>query len=504
MVVLSVAICTKSGKALVSRQYVDVTRGRIEGLMAAFPKLMGTEKQHTYIETESVRYVYQPLESLYLLLITNKISNILEDLDTLHLLAKKIPDHCRVLEEDEVSQKAFDLIFMFDEVISLGYREKVTPQQIQLFLEMDSHEEKIHEMVERNKLREAKEEAKRRQHQIERERAEKQKMGGMGGGPGAPGNFYNPSAASSQTPAPFVVKEQRQEPAKAEPAGPKKGMQLGKVKKDVDFLKKLAQDDPTAAEPVVSKAQPAAAAPKECVNITVEEKLVITVGADSGLQSMEVKGDLAVYISDPTFSKANIIVTPDTTGKFQIQAHPKINKALFAQEHVLALKDPPHAFPAGSSLRLLKWRAQTKDESWIPFTVNCWPNVESDGTTVNIEYQLNAAHKFTLRDVTITIPLPVAAATVSQIDGEYRIDPKSSLFEWSLPLVDSSNASGSLEFIVPFNGDTSAFFPIQIHFVSNDTLCPIEVEAINSIENNQPVKFSMHKTLEVEQYEITP
>jgi hypothetical protein len=48
--------------ALVSRQYMDMSRIRIEGLLAAFPKLVGTGKQHTFVETENVRYVYQPLE----------------------------------------------------------------------------------------------------------------------------------------------------------------------------------------------------------------------------------------------------------------------------------------------------------------------------------------------------------------------------------------------------------------------------------------------------------
>jgi len=63
MVVLAASIVTKGGKALVSRQFVDMTRIRIEGLLAAFPKLVGSGKQHTYVETENVRYVYHALEA---------------------------------------------------------------------------------------------------------------------------------------------------------------------------------------------------------------------------------------------------------------------------------------------------------------------------------------------------------------------------------------------------------------------------------------------------------
>jgi hypothetical protein len=71
------------------------------------------------------------LQGMFLLLVTNRGSNILEDLDTLRLLSKLVPEYAgSMLDEEAISRAAFDLIFAFDEVISHGHKENITVQQV--------------------------------------------------------------------------------------------------------------------------------------------------------------------------------------------------------------------------------------------------------------------------------------------------------------------------------------------------------------------------------------
>lgn len=60
------------------------------------------------------------------------------------------------MDEKEVSRMAFDLLSLFDEIISLGSRENVSLAQIRTISEMESHEEKMQAEIEKTKLKEAK------------------------------------------------------------------------------------------------------------------------------------------------------------------------------------------------------------------------------------------------------------------------------------------------------------------------------------------------------------
>ena len=128
---------------------------------------------------DTVRFVYQPLEELYILLVTTKSSNILQDIATLSLVSRVTNDLIpgSNLVEANILSHSFELLSAFDEIISLGHTESVTLSQIRTVLEADSHEERIQDILNRNKEMEAKEEIKRRAKQLEIQKREAQRQG---------------------------------------------------------------------------------------------------------------------------------------------------------------------------------------------------------------------------------------------------------------------------------------------------------------------------------------
>ncbi|KAF8509580.1 hypothetical protein JB92DRAFT_2668986, partial [Gautieria morchelliformis] len=95
----------------------------------SFPKLIPANTHHTSVETLDARYVYQTLEELYIL-ITNKASSILQDIEVLHLFGRFVPDVCRLAEAREISRHTFELLSAFNELVSLGWREQNNLMQV--------------------------------------------------------------------------------------------------------------------------------------------------------------------------------------------------------------------------------------------------------------------------------------------------------------------------------------------------------------------------------------
>ncbi|KAJ7990448.1 hypothetical protein DPEC_G00300420 [Dallia pectoralis] len=505
MVLLAAAVCTKGGKAIVSRQFVEMTRTRVEGLLAAFPKLMGLGKQHTFVETESVRYVYQPLEKLYMVLITTKNSNILEDLETLRLFSRVIPEYCRVLEEAEIADHCFDLIFAFDEIVALGYRENVNLAQIRTFTDMDSHEEKVFRAVRETQEREAKAEMRRKAKELQQiRRATDRPLPTYGN---YSDTMSSRSSGSVITDGFTELEKPKVAPAPVRPCGSGKALKLGAKGKEVDnFVDKLKSEGETVMSnagqrPSLASSVLPPPANMESVHMRVEEKISLTCGRDGGLQNMEVLGIITLRVTDDKFGRIRLMLNNNDKKGVQLQTHPNVDKKLFTSDSVIALKNPEKSFPLNTDVGVLKWRLQSTDEGLIPLSINCWPSEGANGCDVNIEYELQE-EGLELNDVVIAIPTPsgVGAPTVGDVDGEYKHDGRRNVLEWRLPVIDADNKSGSLEFSIA--GQPNDFFPVHVSFVSKRNYCDIQVVKVAHIEGEVPVKFSVETSFLVDKYEI--
>lgn len=177
MVVISASIINKSGKILIARQFLDISRLQIEGLLGSFLKLIDTERQHTFIENDSVRFVYHPLENLYLVLVTPKESNLVEDIECLRMIQKVVQHYCPFgLDEGNILKVSFEIVFALDDLINQGYRESATLSQIITYSEMESADERLFKEKQHALILEAKEQSKRKQAELDKKRSQDERQ----------------------------------------------------------------------------------------------------------------------------------------------------------------------------------------------------------------------------------------------------------------------------------------------------------------------------------------
>jgi hypothetical protein len=491
-------------------------RSRIEALLASFPKLADSGTQHTTCEQDNVRYVYQPLDELYMVLITNLQSNILQDINSLHLFAQVVSSICKSLDEREILKNSFELLTAFDEIVTLGYRENLTMSQIKTFLDMESHEERIQEIIARNKELEASEERKRRAKQLEMQRKEASRsarsgggMGsGMGGGMGSGGMgrqssypAFTPSTPAATVPDTYDSYEKDKKAAAKPLALGKKGMQLGKKTKTNNMYDQVAGDMPAESEPLVApKPSAAAAAPasarestsndRDAVHITTNESISARLDREGLLKSFEVKGEMQLKISDASLTQVKLDLQAGDTRGAQLMTHPKVDKTVFRNDKVLQLADTTKGFPCNMGIGVMKWKLAPRpdDVADPPITFRVW--VEESGSTFNITVEYELTGGAALQDVSVTIPYETDEPQVSSFDAVYEATGDS--LEWNIGAVDESNASGSFEFEAQAGSDAE-FFPMRVRFSKSTPYVDVDVRSV--FTRPSPL-FSLFVTLE--------
>lgn len=538
MVLLASAVISKqNGKILVSRQFVEMSRSRIEGVLTAFSKLITKDKQHTFIETDTVRYVYQALmDKLYCVLITTKTSNILEDLETLRLFVRVINEYTttsgkNTSDEQAILDNAFTLLFAFDEIVALGYRENVNMSQVRTFIEMDSHEERVFEAVRKTQERDAKQKMREKAKELSRlqrtQQVERLRGGGPSGGGGSSsysgisssdggsyggggGNSKFDNGGTSRISAPISSSSggNQNSSFSAKPKGPSKALKLGSKSQnshlfapppEEQLTNELKAESKGLQQQQQSSARGAGASSGDVlgsdqpVQITVEERLNVEISRDGAVRTSELTGAVLVLIKDEALVKVKFSVECADAENVQIQSHPNVDKELFRSQGLISLRQK--AFPLNSSVGVLKYRRTSPkgDGGWPPLVLNCWPN----GANCNIELVANRP----LTELTISIPCPSQPTVNDCTDGDYTY--KRGFLLWNVALI-SADKSATIDFDLAASGqqpNNDDYFPISCTFNSAQNLAGLIVNEVLDDEVDD-VKWSLESKLNVDAYDI--
>lgn len=271
-------------------------------------------------------------------------------------------------------------------------------------------------------------------------------------------------------------------------------MQLGKKSKTTDMFERVRGDlGPEAEESVSSPLVPNHPAPvehaaqpskvsssldRDAIHVTIAETINAKLSREGSLNSLEIKGDLQLRISDPSLTKVKLDLVANASHGVQFRTHPNVDKGLFNSTKAVQMTNASKGFPVNNSVGVLRWRATPKadDTSAVPITFTVWVNKGSDDTyNITVEYELTGGDS--LKDVTVIIPYSSSEPAVSSFDATYEVSGDS--LEWTIGVVDEDNATGSFEFEAQA-GDENDFFPMQVKFGKSKPFIDVDVSSAST------------------------
>lgn len=537
MVVLAASITTRGGKPLLSRQFRELTKDRVLELLSNFQSLVANlSSEHTFIEGDHVRYVYRPFDDYYIVLITNRQSNIIEDLSTLNLLSQTVNNCLGSYDENEIYDNAFEILTSFDEVVIMGYKENLSTTQVSTYLAMESHEERIQEIIERNKEFEATEERKRRAKEIAK-REQERRMGipsidftmpsnkFMGSSDPNVTNAYNsyyshasPAAQQSYLKSQKLA-DQPVEDLSSQDSLPRRsdgsaGMKLGGARS-----KRAATPvhHSSSSRPSVKPESEEDSFSNNGILILIKEIINSQITRDGAITSSELKGVLELRINDKSLSRAKLALGDDVDVKdraMQFKTHPNIDKNAFLSNKSVGLRSNDKTFPANDqTLGVLRWRkvGGNDDKSLIPLECSTWvsPSQEGEGMfEVTVEFEINPDYNKDLKDLVFTVPVLTenviispdnndCNASLTGIDEELGITIKVDRVKPGQP--------GVFSFIVEA-GYEDALFPLNIQFAhvekDSSSLTGVNVAGISDSQSGDQLPYDLITSLRAEEYSV--
>ncbi|GFE54519.1 coatomer delta [Babesia ovis] len=370
MTIISTGVASKK-RVLLSRQHSEMKKADLDMALSNFNRMV--EKQdgdHTFVETEENRFVYQPVDDYYVFVMTTLDSNIVRDVGLVKTLAEVVQTVVQTDVAEGLQDNLFELIFYMDELITNKQPEDLTFDQIKEYILMDSQEEKKHNMIQTSKEKEEKE----RRKQIAAKLEKRKQLDHTFVDTVAETELFSTRPAVDQGVAPVVTDGSLSSGMKlsinriktsASPLGLHAMRHVSTIKADKDEESMNILD---AEAPAV---------------LQVIEMCSGSVHLEGDIDAINVQGELVLTVFEDMarLTAFEFSANPDIKMRF----HPLVDKNT-ASKNVVELQNT-QMHKIGHSTSLVKWRHKTTEESFFPLVVSCWPNTNAGQTLVTVEIQ---------------------------------------------------------------------------------------------------------------------
>ncbi|EDR29994.1 coatomer subunit delta-1, putative [Entamoeba dispar SAW760] len=444
--------------------------------------------QVTFIQLEKIKYIYQPVDDIYVVLITSINSNIVEDTQILQCIVSVLSQRLDGITEAKICSDVFVITDIISEFCNFdGTCEKLTSSDVEQNLAMQSQEEELYFLELKQKKNDAKKLAQQKASELSAEKKSREKMEKQKGKEQrAIDEKYQEIQRIQQE---EMIKMQEEEERRRIEKEKKKetikmkkgGITLGKQKKilfDEEEEKNVLNNEDNSASQEEEQQQPnqekKVIKEKKLMTENMIIKLIENVScsmySENSTCSLSLAGSLSVSVAD-----ASLTHTPITINHYELplktQLHPQMDTTAFNKDHILIPKTNAKGYAIGSTPSLLiKWSYTSTDNESLPISVTCWPSEEEDHLSMTISYET----KKQLNNLRIIVPVK-ENVIVDSCEGTYNTEDG---LEWIIGNVEQGS-TGAMEFTLNDNNlRTDDMFPVKIEFDVDQTYSGLKINEI--------------------------
>ncbi|KAF7684573.1 putative coatomer subunit delta [Astathelohania contejeani] len=217
------------------------------------------------------------------------------------------------------------------------------------------------------------------------------------------------------------------------------------------------------------------------VNIYIKEKLRMTMDKENNVGGSEVEGEICVLIKEEEYKEIEFKLMSECKLKFS----PNLDKSKCKENIIHATK----GFPINKNVTVAKWKNSCEMDP--PISITFWPSeLEDEKYQITLEYTVELPE---INGLSIFIPKEKLKNILIE-EGDAVIGE--TYIEWVCNSELKKGCSDTIEFTCSCF-DASALFPIDVFFTSSGINSEIKVVNMKGCEN-----YQVEKIFEVDKFTV--